>query len=167
MNELETDRLILRPLVEADLPIYRPMWENKNVTQYLSTSEQIGAAFADRAFKAWTKRRDEQGYAPWAMVRRSDNAFMGHCGLQWIKDFGAPEVLYMLDEPYWGEGYATEGAMASVAFGLGALRLDKIAGMAFEENRASCRVLEKCGLSYVKPINFHGDDLLYYERIGT
>lgn len=167
MSRLETDRLILRPIEEADLPAYRAIWGNPNVARWLSSSEQIGSEFADRAFKAWTKRRNEQGYAPWAVVNRKTNEFMGHCGLQFIKEFDAPEVLYMLDEPWWGQGFATEAALTSVAYGLGALRLDRIAGMAFEENIASTRVLEKCGLSRMGPINFHGDDLIYYERIGT
>jgi len=167
MSTLETDRLILRPLEEKDLPAYRKIWAKPNVTKYLSSAEQIGEAFADRAYNAWGKRWTDQGYAPWAVLHKETGALMGHCGLQFLKDWGFPEVLYMLDEPWWGEGYATEGAMASVAYGLGALRLDKIGGMAFEENVASCRVLEKCGLSRVGPIHFHGDDLIYFERIAT
>lgn len=167
MSQLETDRLILRPLETRDLPAYRLMWENENVTRYLSSSEKFGAEVADRAFNTWAKRRAERGYAPWAVVHRQSGELMGHCGLQFIKEFDAPEVLYMFDEPWWGQGYATEAAMTSVAFGLGALRLDKIAGMAFENNVASIRVLEKSGLSRVGPINFHGDDLIYFERVGT
>jgi len=167
MSQLATDRLLLRPLEEGDLPAYRLMWENENITKYLSSSEQFGAEVADRAFKSWTKHLDERGFAPWAVVHRKSNELMGHCGLQYIKEFDAPEVLYMFDEPWWGQGYASEAALASVAYGLGALRLDKIAGMAFEDNVPSCRVLEKCGLTRKGPITFHGDDLIYFERIGT
>ncbi len=167
MSQLETDRLLLRPLEEGDLPAYRAIWGNPNITKWLSSSERFGSEVADRAFHVWGKRRAERGYAPWAIIHRQSDTLMGHCGLQWVEEFEAPEVLYMLDEPWWGEGYATEAALTSVAFGLGALRLDKIAGMAFEENVASCRVLEKCGLSRKRPIKFHGDDLIYYERVGT
>lgn len=167
MSHLQTDRLLLRPLEEGDLPAYREIWGNGNVTKYLSSSEQFGPEIADRAVTSWTKHLNERGYAPWAVIHRASGAFMGHCGLQFIKDWGHPEVLYMFDEPWWGQGYATESAMTAVAYGLGALRLDKIGGMAFEDNVPSCRVLEKCGLTKVGPINFHGDDLIYYERIGT
>jgi len=167
MSGLETDRLILRPLEASDLPAYRKIWSNPEVTRWLSSSEQIGEAFAERAFKAWEKHLKARGYAPWAVVHKGTNALMGHCGLQHIKEWGYPEVLYMFDQPWWGQGYATEAAMASVAFGLGALQLDKIGGMAFENNPASCRVLDKCGLTLRGPITFHGDELVYYERIGT
>ncbi len=167
MSRLETDRLILRPLEESDLPVYRNIWGNKKVTKWLSSSEKFGPEVADRAFTTWTKHAADRGYAPWAVVHRETGKLMGHCGLQWIEAFDAPEVLYMFDEPWWGEGYATEAATASVAFGLGALRLDKVAGMALEENVASLRVLEKCGLSRVGPITFQGNELIYFERIGT
>ncbi len=167
MSHLQTDRLLLRPLEEGDLPAYRNMWGNPEITKYLSSTERFGPEVGDRAFKAWTKHEQDHGYAPWAAVHRETGTLMGHCGLQFLKEWGHPEVLYMLDEPWWGQGYATEAAMTSVAYGLGALRLDKIGGMAFEDNVPSCRVLEKAGLTKVGPINFHGDDLIYYERVGT
>jgi len=167
MSTLETDRLILRPLADTDLPAYRDIWGNPNVTKWLSSAEQLGRDVADRAAAAWTKHEQEKGYAPWAVVHKDTGKLMGHCGLQYLKDWGHPEVLYMFDERWWGQGYATESAMASVAYGLGALRLDKIGGMAFEDNPASCRVLEKCGLTRRGPITFHGDELIYFERIGT
>lgn len=167
MSTLETDRLILRPLEARDLPAYRLIWSNENVTRWLSATEKFGPETADRALKAWTKHEAEHGYSPWAMVHKETRALMGHCGLQFLKEWGYPELLYMLDEPFWGQGYASEGAMAAVAFGLGAARLDRIGGMVFEDNPASARVLEKCGLSKMGPITFHGDELVYYERIGT
>lgn len=167
MSELQTDRLILRPFTEADMPAYRKMWGNPNVTKWLSSTATFGPETADRALAGWTKHLDEHGYAPWAVIRKTDNALMGHCGLQWLKEFELAEIMYAFDEPYWGDGYATESAIASVAYGLGALRMDKVMGMAFEDNIPSCRVLEKSGLSYQKRVNFHGDDLLYFERVGT
>jgi ribosomal-protein-alanine N-acetyltransferase len=167
MSTLETERLILRPLEAGDLPAYRKLWGNPAVTRWLSSSEQFGPEVADRALAAWTKHLHEHGYAPWAVVHKETAKLMGHCGLQFLKDWGYPEVLYAFDEEWWGAGYATEGALASVAYGLGALRLDKIGGMAFEDNIASCRVLEKAGLARVGPIHYHGDDLVYFERIGT
>jgi ribosomal-protein-alanine N-acetyltransferase len=167
MSPLETDRLILRPLRAADLPAYRAIWGNGNVTRWLSSSKPFGPEVADRAVAAWTRHEAQHGYAPWALVHKQSGALMGHCGLQFLKEWGYPEVLYMLDEPWWGQGYATEGAMTAVAYGLGALRLDRIGGMVFEDNPASPRVLEKCGLTRQGPVTFHGDELIYYERVGT
>jgi ribosomal-protein-alanine N-acetyltransferase len=167
MTPLETERLILRPLEEKDLPVYRRLWGNPNVTRWLSSTATFGPETADRAVAGWTRHLHEHGYAPWAAVHRESGAFMGHCGLQFLKEWGYPEVLYAFDEEWWGQGYATEGALASVAFGLGALRLDRIGGMAFEDNVASARVLEKAGLTRQGPVTFHGDELIYFERIGT
>lgn len=164
MSSLSTDRLLLRPLEEGDLPAYRQMWTNANVTKWLSSTATFTAETADRAKAGWEKHFTEHGYAPWAVIRRADNRFLGHCGLQYLPEFELAEVLYAFDEPYWGEGYASESAMASVAYGIGALRMDKVMGMAFADNVPSQRVLIKSGLEYKKPVTYHGDELLYFER---
>jgi len=73
MSTLETDRLILRPLEAGDLPAYRKLWGNPNVTKFLSSTEKFGPEVADRAVTAWTKHLSERGYAPgpWCTRKRA------------------------------------------------------------------------------------------------
>lgn len=62
----------------------------------------------------------------------------------------------------WGQGYATEIARALVGYGFDLLDLDRIVGVSYPENRASCRVLEKAGLIYQGRRHAYGQDLEYY-----
>ena len=59
------------------------------------------------------------------------------------------EVGYHIAKPYTGKGYATEGLMAFLPCILEKLNIASIAGVVLEENKASCRVLEKCGFELI------------------
>src|SRR5262245_35621326 len=63
----------------------------------------------------------------------------------------------------WGHGYATEGAIASIAYGFDELELELIVAVAVETNLASRRVLEKCGLSEVGLVHVYGLENVKYE----
>ena len=50
---------------------------------------------------------------------------------------------------FWGKGYATEAARASVEFGKKNIGLKEIIGLTDPLNIASQRVLEKCGFKVI------------------
>lgn len=89
------------------------------------------------------------GHYEWGLVRRSDQAFLGTCGFGEIDlARGSGDINYVLAEPYWGHGYATEAAAAVIQFGFTQLGLQVIEANAFPENAASLRVMAKLGLRY-------------------
>ena len=71
---------------------------------------------------------------------------IGPCGIrrkltnEWEADIG-----YELVPEYWGQGYATESALAMVNIGFRELELHRISSW-FIANNAASRVLEKPGL---------------------
>jgi len=89
------------------------------------------------------------GYYEWGLLRRTDQAFLGTCGFGEIDlARGAGDMNYVLAKPYWGQGYATEGAAAVLQFGFVRLGLRIIEAQAFPDNTASMRVTAKLGLRY-------------------
>ena len=99
----------------------------------------------------------------WAIVERPSNEVIGHAVLQRLDKGDLIEVGYALGEAWWGKGYATEAARATVDFGFGPARLGLIVGIARPENLASRRVLEKTGLRYVGMRHYYHVDVAYYE----
>jgi [ribosomal protein S5]-alanine N-acetyltransferase len=92
----------------------------------------------------------------WGLLRRCDQAFLGTCGFGEIdRACGVGEIGYVLAQPYWGQGYATEAAAAVLQFGFVQLGLRLIEAQAFAENVASLRVMAKLGLRYreTRPIS--------------
>lgn len=55
------------------------------------------------------------------------------------------EVGYWIGEPYWNKGIATAAVKLIVDYGFSKLDLEKIETGVYEHNKASRRVLEKCG----------------------
>jgi ribosomal-protein-alanine N-acetyltransferase len=101
---------------------------------------------------------EEYGIGRWAMIEKLSNEFIGWTGLKFVttlrnKHTNYYDLGYRMIKKYWGKGYATESAIASVEYGFTELDLPDIFGMAKVENRASCQVLEKAGLQHVN--NFY------------
>lgn len=50
---------------------------------------------------------------------------------------------------YWGKGYATESVKALIKylFTCSPIKINRIEGACIPENIASCRVMEKCGMT--------------------
>lgn len=61
---------------------------------------------------------------------------------------GTAEIGYWLGEPLWGRGLMTEAVGCLTQWALGEFGLRRLWTGVFEHNKASMRVLEKCGYSF-------------------
>ena len=75
---------------------------------------------------------------------------VGQVGLQPTDVEGetAVEVGWSVAPERWGEGFATEAARTSIAWGFERIGLEEIVSFAMVENAASLRVMEKLEMSY-------------------
>jgi ribosomal-protein-alanine N-acetyltransferase len=69
--------------------------------------------------------------------------------LKYRPERGETDLGYRFMQSAWGQGYATEAAIACLAFGFNTCQLSHIAAMAHQENLASIRVLEKAGMQFI------------------
>ncbi len=162
---LETERLILREWTLEDAPAAFAIYGDPAVMRY------IGATGTPDPDVAQTRRGLERAIARypqhpgldfWAAVERTSREVVGAGLLKHLDRGREVEVGYHLARRVWGWGYATEIARGLVAHGFDRLGLDRIVGVAYPENRASCRVLEKAGLIYQGRRRYYGRDLEYY-----
>ncbi len=58
----------------------------------------------------------------------------------------AVEVGWRFDPAYWGQGFATEGALAALYEGFTTLGLDEITSVPQADNPASGKVCERLGM---------------------
>lgn len=97
----------------------------------------------------------------WAAVEKLSNRFIGWAGLKVIKETtnnhtNYYDLGYRFIRKYWGMGYATEAAAASLAYGFDTLCLQAIYAIADCENIGSNRVLTKIGLTCAETFNLNG-----------
>jgi RimJ/RimL family protein N-acetyltransferase len=90
------------------------------------------------------------GYTLWVWRELDSGDLVGQVGLQPTEVEGEPavEVGWSVAPDRWGEGFATEAARASVAWGFERRGLAEIVSFAMVENTASLRVMEKLEMTY-------------------
>jgi RimJ/RimL family protein N-acetyltransferase len=106
---------------------------------------------------------EKYGYARYAMVHKGDQRVIGFCGLKFNSEVGMPDIGYRMLPEYWGQGFATEAALAVLEYSRDVLGVEKYFGDVVEENVASIRVLEKLGLRHVDTYQKYGFTVRRYE----
>ena len=73
------------------------------------------------------------------------------------------DLGYRFIKQYWGKGYATETAIASVFYAWDVLNARELCGIAQIDNIASRKVLQSAGLRFIQNFDFNGDPYEWYE----
>jgi RimJ/RimL family protein N-acetyltransferase len=158
---IETARLWLRQFTIADLDDYvEHIFTDADVMRYLPQRDLPPRARAERTFAAFNDHWSQRGYGVWAVTDKITGQLNGHCGLNFVPEAGAVEVLYALRHDRWGQGLATEAARVSVRFGFEQADLASLIALAVPENLASRRVMEHLGFQYEKDAHYFGLDLV-------
>jgi len=160
---LETDRLLLREYVEEDAEAFFKLNTDPDVLRFvpdkpLLNVEQARQILIDHPIADYRK----YGFGRGACILKSTGEQIGFAGLKYLEELGEVDVAYRLMPSYWGQGLATEAALASVCFGFADLDLKRIIALVMPENIASVRVLEKTGLRYVETVTFLGHQFSKY-----
>jgi RimJ/RimL family protein N-acetyltransferase len=150
---LETDRLVLRRFTETDVDNLVDLDSDPAVMRYLNGGkatprERVRDEILPRILGYYDRY---SGLGIWSAERFSGR-FLGWMGLH-PNDDGDPldaELGYRLRRSAWGTGYATEGSRALIRKGFTEFGLRRVFATTMNVNVASRRVMEKCGLSFVR-----------------
>lgn len=138
---LETERLLLREIGEADLPVlHRIFGDPESMRHYpgVKTFDETAAWFRKLAFDSYA----QNGFGLWTIVETASGEVIGDCGitLQPTPRGMEPEIGYHLRPEYLGRGYAFEAASACRDYGFETLGLDRVVSIVSPENTPSQRV---------------------------
>lgn len=161
MNNIETERLIIDPIREADKEDYFiNISHDKKVLvtficRYADTLEEFD-------FSSYPGRSDI-----FAIRLKESGQLIGILSLFNEKD-GACEIGYGIGSDYWNRGYATEAVKRFLKYLFQEKEMRTVYASFFTGNDASRRVMEKCGMRYdhisEKELTYMGveRDLTYY-----
>jgi len=161
--KIETERLILRPLLAADEEVFVSFLMDPDFMQYSragSSSESAARiAFAKRLVHA-----DDQ-FSKLAVIERSTGHIIGYCGVEVCELEGKRELElgYRLTSKARGFGYATKAASAVLDYYQRQGTLNIIAYTA-PENSASQHVLGKLGFKAVKNSEIDSFPIVVFRR---
>ena len=159
LSMIETERLILRPMEEADIDPLLEVFSDPLVMACFGV-----APFDREQMERWVARNlDHQrryGYGLFSVIRKSDGKLIGDCGLE-VMDEGF-ELGYDLRSDAWKQGFATEAALAVRDYAYTTLGLDRLVSLIRTGNAASERVAAKAGMGLEKEVERHGSQYRLY-----
>lgn len=158
---LHTARTILRPFVDDDISAAFRVFGDGKVMRYAAGIPDRSPVETHARLERYMAHQRQHGFSKWAVVHR-EAGYIGDAGLMVLAETGEVELGYRLAEPFWGRGLASEVAAAWIDHGLGQLGLPRIIAFADPRNRASVRIMQKCGMTFDRVDNICGLDCVVY-----
>lgn len=156
-SQLETERLILRPMTQTDFDELLLIFTDPNVM----------AAFQHEPFTCeqmqhWLSRnlehQQQYGYGLFSVLLKESGELIGDCGLEQM-DLGGQtlaELGYDFRSDYWNQGFASEAARAVRDYAFQVLKLPQLISLIRVGNLSSKRVAEKVGMTLSEEFTRYG-----------
>lgn len=146
---IETDRLILRPYREDDREAFAALNADPRVGAWLAGT--LDRAASDAMMDRINAHIAEHGFGLWGAERKADRRLIGFIGLAVVKADALPigpaiEMGWRLVPEAWGQGLASEGAAAALAWAFANLDAPEIVAFTADTNLASQGVMRKIGM---------------------
>jgi len=146
---IETARLVLRGYREDDREAFATLNGDPRVGAWLAGTQD--RAQSDAMMDRITAHIDAHGFGLWGAETKADGRLVGFIGLAMVKAGDLPagpaiEMGWRLIPECWGQGLASEGAAAALAWAFANLDADEIVAFTAEANLASQGVMRKIGM---------------------
>lgn len=141
---IETERLLIRPFKESDIPSYAAIVADAEVTHFLGDGHLQSPDEAAEYVHKHIRSEAQNGYSRYALWHRHSECLVGICGFAQLSS--GVDMGWRVGRTFWGNGFATEAAREVLRYGRSVLNLSPIFVTVAVENRRSLRVVEKLGL---------------------
>ena len=163
---ITTERLVIRPFTREDIEAAYQMNRDAEVSRHTGDGGVVSRGEIERRIvEQVLGDYQKHGYGRLAVELKGEGTFIGFTGLKYLEDIDEVDLGYRFMRAYWGKGYATESARASLELGFNTLGLNRIIAQVLPENKGSVRVLAKLHFQFVK--TFTEDNLLAHEYALT
>jgi [ribosomal protein S5]-alanine N-acetyltransferase len=166
MKILQTTRLLLREFTPQDADSLALVLSDPETMRYYP------APYDRAGVEQWIERNRQRyqhdGVGLWAMelkkMQDSDvqgfesHKMIGDCGIirQQVEGEHFYEIGYHLRRDFWGQGLATEAAIACRDWAFAHLKTERLISLIRPENLPSRRVAERNGMTVWKEVNWRG-----------
>jgi RimJ/RimL family protein N-acetyltransferase len=165
---IETDRLLLRPHVEADFEDLHALTADEGMRRHLTGIANREESYKRLLFMAggWAMF----GYSNFAVIERGTGAYVGNCGVfKLLREIdppfdGSPEAGWIIARDRWGRGYASEAMTAAIDWFERAIGTQRLVCMISPGNAASEKVAARLGFAAEGLSAHFGDQVMRYGR---
>jgi len=134
--------LVLRDFNQEDIESLVLLLNNKKVTQFLTS--QIPQPYEIKDSVEWVNRGSKKGITK---AIEENGQLIGTIGVTpgEYENHRSGEIGYWFGEKFWGRGLATKALLEMTHHIFSQTEIIRLYAPVFSPNRASIRVLEKCG----------------------
>jgi RimJ/RimL family protein N-acetyltransferase len=159
---IETERLLLRkPRVEdaADLAV---AYADPEVVRFMGDGSTATLAEVEEGIEQWLERWQSWGLSLFSLERREDGRVLGRAGFllwdpeTWEVGGDETELGWLLVREHWGQGYATEAALALRDWAFEQRGLSRLISLINPANVRSIGVAERLGERYERDVEVGG-----------
>ena len=144
---LETPRLLLREMTPDDLDFITAMLADPEVMRFYPKcySRAEAEVWLDRQLRRYARH----GHGLWLVEEKATAKPVGQVGLliQHVGGVDEKEVAYLIHRPYWGQGFATEAALACRNYAFKHFNRPRVFALVRPENEPSQHVARKLGMT--------------------
>jgi ribosomal-protein-alanine N-acetyltransferase len=163
---IETDRLLLRPLILADAPALAAVLSDAETMLWYPRPYTVDEV------RQWIERqlgRYPEGSGLLGILEKQTGGMIGDCGPVWQEVEGCREleIGYHVNRERWNQGFATEAAKAVMDYAFRQFDVDRVISMIRPENMASRRVAEKNGLTVDRVVFWRDYNHCVYQRMRS
>lgn len=164
IKELNTERLILKPLRKEEDQNLFELHSDPDVMKYIRAPEQDIFETKKKVSTILKYTQENPHYGLWCAYTKDTDKFIGWVILLHIEhnESYPIEVGYRLHQKYWRQGFATDMTLAMIQYAK-EIGLGSLCAITTEENIGSQKVLEKTGFSYLEERLYYETQVKYYE----
>ncbi|MFF7242052.1 GNAT family N-acetyltransferase [Streptomyces collinus] len=176
MTEIRTPRLLLRTWHDDDLVPMADIHADPRVMRWIDDGSVRDLERTAEDIERWEEEWDEEGFGLFAAELLASGELIGFAGLfvpQWLPEvMPAVAVGWRIGSQFWGQGYASEAAHATLEFALQDRGLDRVISVNRVGDNASENVIRKLGMvleretahpEYGYPLRVHAIDLTEFQ----
>lgn len=158
---LETERLLMRPFEASDLDEFAEIVADPEVMRFLG-GPPMTRADAWRALAMLVGHEHLRGWGNNALIEKATGRLLGRAGLWFPEGWPGLEVGWVLGRFAWGQGFATEAAVAWRDYAFDVLGAEELVSVVHPDNARSIAVAERIGHSYLRDVTVNGTQCRLY-----
>jgi RimJ/RimL family protein N-acetyltransferase len=158
VEEIRTERLVLRPIAREDIDAFAEMFADPEVVRFIGDGTIATRDESADWVEVSIARNEAEGWDMRSVLLAEGGEVIGRCGIavRAIDGRTEHEVGYLFARAHWGRGYATEAATAMRDRALGELGLSRLIALIHRGNEASKALARRLGMAYERDVEFNG-----------
>ena len=109
--------------------------------------------------RQWISEYEKSDYYHWVIVSNADLQAIGYIYLDSVNESDrSAAVHYLLSRKYWNRCFMSEACNRVIEYAFCDVGFDRVFSYHHAENKASGRVMQKCGMSLIKSEYRHMDN---------